>query len=43
VKFIAAALIAMAALYMLDQQVSAGRYTQAAQQMISQIRHSTGI
>jgi len=42
-KFIAAALIAIAALYVADQQLSAGRYTQAAQQMIDQIRHSTGI
>jgi hypothetical protein len=42
-KIIGAALIAIAALYVLDQQLSAGRYTQAAQQMIGQIRHSTGI
>ena len=42
-KFIGAALIAIAALFVLDQQLSAGRYTQAAQQMIGQIRHSTGI
>jgi hypothetical protein len=42
-KIIGAALIAIVAIYVLDQQLSAGRYTQAAQQMIGQIRHSTGI
>jgi hypothetical protein len=42
-KIIGAALIAIVALYALDQQLSAGRYTQAAQHMIGQIRHSTGI
>jgi hypothetical protein len=42
-KTVAAALIAIAALYVVDQQFWAGQYTRAARHMLGQVRHSTGI
>ncbi len=42
-KTIVAAIVAIAALYVADQQFAAGRYTRVAEQMIGQIRHSMGI
>jgi hypothetical protein len=37
------AIIVLVALYVFDQLVAQGKYTDAAQRMAGQIRHSTGI
>ncbi len=42
-KTIIAAVIAVAALYVVDQQFTNGRYTDVAERMIGQIRHSLGM
>jgi hypothetical protein len=42
-KVIAAVLIVFVALYFVDQLLAQGKYTDAAQRMAGQIRHSTGI
>jgi hypothetical protein len=42
-KVIGATIIILVALYITDQQFAEGKYTDAAQRMAMQIRHSTGI
>jgi hypothetical protein len=42
-KVIGAAIIVLVALYFIDQLLAQGKYTDAAQRMAGQIRHSTGI
>jgi hypothetical protein len=42
-KVIGAAIIVIVALYFVDQLLAEGKYTDAAQHMAGQIRHSTGI
>ena len=42
-KAIGAALLALVAAYLADQQFAQGKYTSATRQMIAQIRHSTGL
>ncbi len=42
-RAIVAAVIAVSVLYLLDQQVTNGRYTDAAEQMVGQIRQSLGM
>jgi hypothetical protein len=42
-RVIGAAIIVLVALYFVDQLLAQGRYTDAAQRMAGQIRHSTGI
>jgi hypothetical protein len=42
-KAIGAAIIVLVALYFVDQQLAQGKYTDAAQRMAMQVRHSTGI
>ncbi len=38
-----AAIIAIVALYAIDQEFAAGRYTEAVKLVIGQLRHSLGI
>jgi hypothetical protein len=42
-KALVAIIVAAAVLYTVDQEYAAGQYTQTAQLMIEQIRHSIGI
>jgi hypothetical protein len=42
-KGLGAAIIVLVALYIADQNFAQGKYTTAAQRMVLQIRHSTGI
>ncbi len=42
-KVIIAVIIAVSVLYVMDQQFAHGHYTDAAAQMIGQIRHSMGM
>jgi hypothetical protein len=42
-RVIGAAIIVLVVLYFVDQLLAQGRYTDAAQRMAGQIRHSTGI
>jgi hypothetical protein len=42
-KAVGVAVIVLVALYFVDQQFAQGKYTDAAQHMAGQIRHSTGI
>jgi hypothetical protein len=42
-KAVGAAIIVLVALYFVDQLLAQGKYTDAAQRMAGQIRHSTGI
>jgi len=42
-KAVGAAIIVLAVLYLVDQLLAQGKYTDAAQRMAGQIRHSTGI
>lgn len=42
-KAFGAVVIVLVALYLVDQLLAQGKYTDAAQRMAGQIRHSTGI
>ena len=42
-KAVGAAIVILVALYFADQVIAQGKYTDAAQRMAMQIRHSTGI
>jgi hypothetical protein len=42
-RVIGAAIIVLVVLYFVDQLLAQGKYTDAAQRMAGQIRHSTGI
>jgi hypothetical protein len=42
-RVIGAAIVVLLALYFVDQLLAQGKYTDAAQRMAGQIRHSTGI
>jgi hypothetical protein len=42
-KALGAAIIVLVALYIADQIFAQGKYTAAAERMVLQIRHSTGI
>jgi hypothetical protein len=42
-KLLGAAIIVLVVLYFADQQFTQGQFTNAAQQMASQMRHSLGI
>ena len=42
-KALGVVIIVLVALYVADQALTEGKYTNATQQMVVQIRHSTGI
>ena len=42
-KALGAAIVVFVALYVADQVLTEGKYSSATQQMVVQIRHSTGI